>query len=346
MRKIHSTLDIDLHLFDGAAGGGAGAAAASGAEGGAAPAAQQGMSSNLPKAENNRRGSSRRRSGEFDNVVFGKQGDAPAPADNTSAPAAGEKGEGNTNQSGDNKPLASLEERRKAFEEMVNSPEYKDIYAEKFQKAFDRRFKDEKVKDQTIAAQKPIIDMMMQRYGITDGDMAKLQTAYEQDTATWAEAAEAEGVTVEQYVQNKRMERELQQYKNMLRQEQGFRQMQQQLQQWEKDAVEVKAVYDTFDLKTEMQNKSFVRMLETKWPMRDAYEFVHREEILEAQKKAAAETAAAQMRAAMQTNAARPLENGMSTQSAAIVKNDVTKLTRKERAEIARRALNGETIVF
>lgn len=341
MRKFHSTLDIDLHLFDGAAGGGAGAAAASGAEGGAAPAAQQGMSGTLPKAENNKRGGSRRRSGEFDNVVFGKQqGDAPAAADNTSAPAAGEMGEGNTKQQ------KSIEERRKAFEELVNSPDYKDIYAEKFQKAFDRRFKDDKVKDQTIAAQKPIIDMMMQRYGITDGDMAKLQTAYEQDTATWAAAAEAEGITVEQYVNNKRMERELRQYKQMLRQEQGLRQMQEQMKQWEKDAVEVKALYDTFDLKTEMQNRAFVRMLETRWPMKDAYEFVHREEIMEAQKKAAAETAAAQLRATMQANAARPLENGMSTQSAAIVKSDVSKLTKKERAEIARRVRNGETIVF
>lgn len=337
MRKFHSTLDIDLHLFDGAAGGTAGASA----EGGA-PAAQQGMSGTLPKAETNRRGSSRRRSGEFDNVVFGKQqGDAPAPAaDNNGTPAAGEKGEGNTKQQ------KSIEDRRKAFEELVNSPDYKDIYAEKFQKAFDRRFKEDKVKDQTIAAQKPIIDMMMQRYGITDGDMGKLQTAYEQDTATWAAAAEAEGITVEQYVNNKRMERELQQYKNMLRQEQGLRQMQERMKQWEQDAVEVKALYDTFDLKAEMQNRAFVRMLETHWPMKDAYEFVHREEIMEAQKKAAAETAAAQMRAAMQANAARPLENGTSTQSAAIVKNDVSKLTRKERAEIARRARNGETIIF
>lgn len=336
MRKFHSTLDIDLHLFDGAAGGAAGASA----EGGA-PAAQQDMSGTLPKAETNRRGSSRRRSGEFDNVVFGKQqGDAPAPAaDNTSTPAAGEKGEGNTKQQ------KSIEERRKDFEALIEG-EYKDVFTERAQQIINRRFKDDKVKDQTIAAQKPIIDMMMQRYGITDGDMGKLQTAYEQDTATWAAAAEAEGITVEQYVNNKRMERELQQYKNMLRQEQGLRQMQERMKQWEQEAVEVKSIYDTFDLKAEMQNRAFVRMLETHWPMKDAYEFVHREEIMEAQKKAAAETAAAQMRAAMQANAARPLENGTSTQSAAIVKNDVSKLTRKERAEIARRARNGETIIF
>ena len=69
MRRIHKLLDIDLHLFDGAAGGAAGSAGAEGA--------QQATESNLPKAEtHHKRGGSRRaEKGEYDNVVFGKQGD-------------------------------------------------------------------------------------------------------------------------------------------------------------------------------------------------------------------------------------------------------------------------------
>ena len=43
---------------------------------------------------------------------------------------------------------------------------------------------------------------------------------------------------------------------------------------------------------------------------------------------------------------ARPPENGTAAQSAFTVKGDVSKLTRKDREEIARRAARGEKITF
>ena len=45
-------------------------------------------------------------------------------------------------------------------------------------------------------------------------------------------------------------------------------------------------------------------------------------------------------------NGARPVENGMKHQGATVVKSDVTQLTKKDRAEVNRRALNGEKISF
>ena len=43
---------------------------------------------------------------------------------------------------------------------------------------------------------------------------------------------------------------------------------------------------------------------------------------------------------------ARPQENGAAPKSAVVVKDDVSKLTPADRAEIARRAAMGETITF
>ena len=43
---------------------------------------------------------------------------------------------------------------------------------------------------------------------------------------------------------------------------------------------------------------------------------------------------------------ARPAENGMSSGSAALVKSDVSKLNKKDLAEIQRRVANGERISF
>jgi len=62
--------------------------------------------------------------------------------------------------------------------------------------------------------------------------------------------------------------------------------------------------------------------------------------------RVAAQTTGQQMAAKIQSKASRPKENGTSSQSAVIVKNDVHSLSRAERAEIARRAARGESIKF
>lgn len=341
MRKIHKLLDIDLHLFDGAAGGGAAAGGSAGAEG--ASAAQQATESNLPKAEtHNRRGNSRRaEKGEYDNVVFGKQEDAPAANEGNNPSDAGEgNGEGSAS-----KQQISAEDRRKTFNELIDG-EYKDLFTERFQREFNRRFKDVKGMETSLTAQKPIIDMMMQRYNISDGDVSKLQSAIEQDHRYWEAEAEKAGMSPEQFATIKKLERENKQYRLMAEREQGQKQLAQQWMQWERDAAVLQQTYENFDLRTESQNPHFMKLLGAHWPMQEAYEMIHRDEIAAAKEKKAAEAAEARIKATLQQNASRPVENGTSSQSAAIVKSDVNSLSRKDRAEIVRRARQGKRIEF
>lgn len=343
----YKLLDINLQLFDGAAAG-AGGAAGDGASAGA----QQDGAGALPKAETNRgRGSSRRaRSGEFDNVVFGKQ-DAAEPGTTTS-PAAGEHGEGNATKSGVATTSDSLEAKRAAFRELIEG-EYKDQYTEMFQQAFNRRFKETKGMENSLNAQKPIIDMLMQRYGVADGDMGKLQKALEEDNAYWSEAAEEAGLTVEQFKAMQKLERENAEFKRMRQQQQaeaqrmqGERQAQQKLNQWYADAEKVKEIYPGFDFKAEIANKEFQGLLKAGLPVQKAYEVLHMDEIKVNAARAASQATGQQMAAKMKAKAARPTENGTSSQSAVITKSDVHSLTRKERAEIARRVQRGEKIKF
>ena len=341
MRK-RKTLLVNLHLFDGAAGGAAGAPAA----GGDAGAAAQGGTEGLPKADKFKSGSSRRsRSGEFDNVVFGKQDNAPAAASASSSDAEGKNGEGNANKSGVSTTSDSLEAKRSAFKELVDG-EYKDQFTEMFQQAWNRRFKEAKGMETSLSAQKPIMDMLMQRYNIADGDVAKLQTALEQDTAYWESVAEEQGLSVDQYMAMKKLERENAELNRQRQIQQGEVQAQRQLSAWYADAEKVKAIYPAFDFQAECQNRDFMGLLKAGIGVQKAYELVHMEEIKTAAAKTAAETAGAQMAAKIQSKAARPKENGMSSQSAVIVKDNVSNLTRKERAEIARRAQRGEVIKF
>lgn len=336
-RNTTALLDIDLHLFDGAAGAAGGATTGGAAEG------TQGNESALPKAETTRgRGSSRRaRTGE-NNVLYGIQGDGSgANAGNT--PAAEGTGEGSTN--GVTTTSDTIEAKRKAFKDLIEG-EYKDQYTEMFQSAFNRRFKETKGMEQTIESQKPIMDMLLQRYKIEDGDVSKLQAALEQDNRYWEEAADEAGLTVEQFKAMQKLERENAELKAMRQRQAGQEAVQQRMNEWYAQADKVKEMYPGFNLNAEAQNKQFTDLLKAGIPVQQAYELVHMDEIKQAAARTAAQAAGNQMVAKLSARASRPLENGTSTNSSAIVKSDVHSLSRADRAEIARRAQRGEKIRF
>lgn len=330
----YTLLKVNLKLFDGAAAG-----APAGGEG-----AAQGAESALPKAETNSRSGSSRRSkaGAFDNVVFGKQ-DAANEAATSSA--AGSNGEGNANKSGISTTSDSKEAKRNAFKDLIEG-EYKEEFTETFQQAFNRRFKESKGMEQSLADQKPIMDILAQRYNVTDGDMKKLLSAIEQDNVYWESAAEEAGLTVEQYKAMKKLERENAELQRMRQRQQGEQAAQQKLNEWYAESEKVKAIYPTFDFKAEAADRNFLGLLKSGLSVQQAYELKHMDEIKANAARVAAQTTGQQMAAKIQTKAARPKENGTSSQSAVIVKNDVHSLSRAERAEIARRAARGESIKF
>lgn len=332
----YKLLEVNLQLFNGAAAGGA--AAASGGEG-----AVQGAESALPKAETNRPGSSRRgRTGEYDNVVFGKQ-DA-AEAEDTSSVAGNTEAQGK-GKSGVTTTSDTLEAKRAAFKEMIEG-EYKDQYTEMFQNAFNRRFKEVKGMEDNLNAQKPIMDILMQRYNIADGDVSKLQNAIEQDNVYWESAAEEAGLTVEQFKAIKKLERENAELQRMRQRQQGEEAAKQRIDAWYAEGEKVKEIYPTFDFRTEVADRNFLGLLKSGLSVQQAYELQHMDEIKANAARVAAQTTGQQMAAKIQTKAARPKENGTSSQSAVIVKSDVHSLTKADRAEAIRRAQRGEKISF
>ena len=326
--KVKKLFKVDLQLFnDGGATGGA--------EGSA-----EAVTENAPKVETKPSGSNRRsKSGEFDNVVFGKQ--ESTPSDDTTSREA----DGNPTGAGDTDANASntLEDRRKAYNDLING-EYKDLDQERFQQVFDRRFKQVKGMEADLAAQKPILDKLMARYGVND--VAQLDKALTEDTEYWERVAEEHGMTVEQYHAMEKLNRENAELKAIQQRQLSQRQAQRQLEAWNQEAKQVKELYPSFNLKQEVQNKAFLDMLKNGLSMEHAYKVLHFDELTQDAARVAAQTADARAQAKIRQKASRPSENGTSSQSAAIVRNDVSTLTRKERAEIARRVARGEKIVF
>ena len=335
-------LTINLRMFDGgtAAGSASGAGTAVSGDGGA-------KGETLGAVP----GSTRRgKSGEFANVRFGKQPsgttDAGAVNDAHSTPhAAGEE----TNPGVQQSAPSTLEDRRKAFREMVNG-EFKDVFTEEMQRIINRRFSDTRTLESQMQAQQPIIDMLLLRHNIADGDMKKLSEAMDKDTAFWREAAEEAGMSEEQYKVFLKSRIENAAYKKA---EEGRQQNEQareraraDARRWYQEGEALKARFPNFDLEAELTDPYFVSMLRSGTPVEHAYKVKYFDEIMQNAMQITATTTEKQVVDSIRAKGTRPAENGISAQSAFTIRDDASKLTKRERAEIARQAMRGEKIVF
>lgn len=320
--KEYLLLTADLHLFEGGAAGAGGAAAGDGAGDGSA---QGGTNAAVPG--NTRRG----RSGEYANVKFGVQ-----PED-TGASDAGKQTDVSVTSN-------TLEERRAAFQKFLT--DNKDLDDERQQTLFNRRFKDYKTLQDAQAKNQPVIDMMLQRYKITDGDLSKLTEAIENDDRYYEEAAEEAGMTVEQFKRFQKLQRENEQLVKQQQARIGQEQAETQLRKWQQEADALKAKFSSFDLNTEIQDQHFKAMLRAGVPMEQAYKVLHMDAMMNDAVGNAAAEAERRVVNNVRARGNRPVENGTAAQSGFTVKDDVSKLTRKDRAEIARLAAMGEKITF
>lgn len=345
--NLKHTLTVILSLFD---GGAAAAGAAAGASGGAEGAGGTQGDTQGASPSPTRKG----KPGEYANVVFGKQ-EAP---DDMGTPAGEPKDDKGAKMQQHDAGAAKDGEGdlKKEFLDLVNG-KYKDVYTQETQRIINRRFGEEKAKDQKIADAQPIIDALMRHYGVADGDMAKLRAAFDGDealgTVLYEQEAESMGMSVEQYRKYLQMQQENEQLKRQEEDRQRAQKADETYNDWIRQASELVGTadapgdYPDFDLRREVaENPRFIAMLRAGVPVRDAYEVSHLGDI---QARNAAKAAAEMEKRVMDNVRAkgmRPNENGTNSQPGVIVKNDPSKFTKADRAEIARRVRRGERIVL
>lgn len=108
------------------------------------------------------------------------------------------------------------------------------------------------------------------------------------------------------------------------------------------DIQRTKELYPNFNPNVEFKDPEFAKMLRAGVSVEQAYKAAHLDEIVEAAERRAADAYSKSM--AQMHN--RPNENGLGNQAAVNGQKDVSKLTKKERADLAERARRGEKITF
>lgn len=280
-------------------------------------------------------------------------GEGGAPAGDNGAPGSGRPGNTGGDQGGSPDGTApdaggqqqkTGEQLKQEFSDLIKG-EYKDQFTSEVQSIINRRFKETKGLQEQLSAQQPVLDKLMARYNIQGGDMSALSQAIDSDRSLWEQAAEDAGMTVEQYRRIQNMELENMRLKRA-QQENIARQMaQRQVDAWQRQAQEIKAEYEDFDLEAELRNPVFKAMLKAGAPMKNAYEALHMGDIKAGVARKAGEAREKQVTDNIRARGQRPTEGG-SSGAGITYSSDPSKLTAKERDELARRAERGERITF
>lgn len=231
------------------------------------------------------------------------------------------------------------------FEELIKG-KYKDQYNKRTQDTIQKRLKSTKETVDRYNELAPTLETLAKKYGVDATDIKALNQAIEEDDSYFEDEALEKGITVEQLKEIRKMERENAELKRQMQERSVKENADRLYASWMSQAEQIKSVYPSFNLNAEMQNPRFTDLLKNNVDLRTAYEVLHKDEIIPAAMQFTAQQVKQKMTNNYIANGARPTENGINSQSSAVVKSDVSQLSKEDRAEIIRRVQRGEKIRF
>ena len=241
---------------------------------------------------------------------------------------------------------ATTVDRNAEFEKLIKG-EYKDLYDAKMQDTIQKRLKGTKETVDKYNSLAPTLELLSKKYGVDSSDIESLNKAIEEDDAYYEEEALEKGISVQQLKDIRRMERENASLREQMEAQQAKENADKMVASWMEQSEQLKTVYPSFDLNAEMQNSQFVDLLRIPGvDVRTAYELSHKDEIIAGAMQFTAKTVEKKLTDKIRSNGTRPVENGMNSQSAAVVKSDVSQLSNADLDEINRRVARGEKISF
>lgn len=231
------------------------------------------------------------------------------------------------------------------FEALIRG-QYKQQYDAKVQDTIQKRLKGTKETIDKYNALQPVLEILANKHGVDAGDIEALKKAIESDDSYFEQEAMDRGLSVKQLKELKAVERDNAELRRQMQERKNQENADRLYATWMQQAEEAKKVYPSLDLKTEINDPEFLKLLKSNVDVRTAYEVRHKDEIIPAAMQFAAKTVESKLANTIASGASRPAENGANPGSAAVVKSDVSQLSKADRQEIIRRVARGEKIRF
>lgn len=253
---------------------------------------------------------------------------------------AQETAQTNADTTADPKP-----DRNAEFEKLIKG-EYKDLYDKRVQDTIKNRLKGTKETVDKYNALTDSLALLAKRYGVDPTDSTALASAIQNDDSFFEEEAIEKGIPVEQLKEIRKIERENASLKAQMQEANRQKDADRIFSDWMNQSEKLKSVYPNFDFDTEIQNPKFAELLKSNIDVRTAFEVIHKDEIIPAAMQYTAQQVRSNLSKSMMANASRPAEGGNGGISPAVIKSDVSQLSKADREEIARRVARGEKIRF
>ena len=227
---------------------------------------------------------------------------------------------------------------RMSWEEIMKDPEYN----KEMQAVVRSRLKSEKSAEDALGKMAPAIEVMARKYGLDakNVDYEALAKAINDDDTYYEEKALEMGTSIETAKRVDQMERDTERQKAMEQRTLQEQALQQHFISLERQGEELKKIFPSFDLRTELQNPAFARMTAPGkgiMSVEDAYRAVHRNEIDAAAGQIIAQKTAEKISNAIQSGSRRPDEAGTSSQAPSVSTFDYRNASREQREALKQR---------
>ena len=239
----------------------------------------------------------------------------------------------------------ATEDRNAKFEALIKG-EFKDLYDAKMQDTIQKRLKGSKETVDKYNELAPTLEMLAKKYGVDASDIKALNKAIEEDDSYYEEEAMEKGISVDQLKAVKKMERENAELKRQMQDRTNRERAERDVAEWMEQAKVAKKSFPNLDLGEELKNPQFIKLLQDGVGVETAYFAMHHRELVPQAMQYTAKAVEQKLTNKVIANGARPTENGVASQASAIVKSDVSQLSKADRAEIIRRVARGEKIKF
>ena len=260
------------------------------------------------------------------NKAQGKQAEQAAAADNPTE-------EGKTNAP-----------TRMSWDEIMADPEYN----KQMQATMQARLRNAKAAEENLGKLTPALELLARQHNLDPAniDYEALANAISNDESYYEQKALEMGVSIETAKKMDQHERntarEQREQERTLEQQKVDKRFEQIYQQSE----EMKKVFPNFDLKTELQNPAFARMMAPDMPftVEQAYYAVHYKDLQTAAMQVTAQKTAQKISNDIQAGSRRPSENGTSGQAPSVTTFDYRSMSPEQRKALKDRIRSGEKI--
>ena len=228
-------------------------------------------------------------------------------------------------------PKTDVTPARKSFKEILEDPEYN----REMQAIVQSRVRGAKGAEETLGKLAPALELLARQHNLDPSniDYDALAKAISDDESFYEDKALQMGVSLETAKKIDQEERD-----TARKQRQEAQTLQQQkvdarFNQIYQQSEEMKKVFPNFDLRKEMENPAFARMMAPDMPftVEQAYHAVHFKELQTAGMQVAAQKTAQKISNDIASGSRRPSENGITGQAPSVTTFDYSKASPEQR---------------